>query len=159
MVLPGTNEYLTMKSLLDKKVREELVARIDSLHENCNAQWGKMNVYQMLWHCSQWDEMMLGRMKAKQMFMGRLFGRWALKKVLKDETPLGRNAPTASELLAKETTGDVAWQKAALIKGVNEYEYYNHANPIHPFFGAMTREQVGQFAYKHLDHHLKQFGV
>jgi hypothetical protein len=148
-----------MKSLLDEHVREELAARIDSLHENCSTQWGKMNVYQMLWHCSKWNEMMLGKKKVKQMFLGRLFGRSALKTVLKDDAILGRNSPTASELLAKEKTGDIALQKIALIKEINEYAYFNVANSYHPFFGAMTKEQVGQFAYKHLDHHLRQFGV
>ena len=150
---------IDMKSLLDKQVREELFARIDSLNVNSNAQWGKMNVYQMLWHCTRWDEMMLGRMKVKQMFLGRLFGKWGLKSVMKDETMLGRNAPTAAELLATERAGDVALQKAALIKGICEYEHNDFARAVHPFFGAMTREEVGKFAYKHLDHHLRQFGA
>ena len=148
-----------MKSLLDKHVREELFARITLLNDNTNPQWGKMNVYQMLWHCTKWDDMMLGRMKVKQMFLGRLFGKRALKNVLKDEAMLGRNAPTAAELLMKDRAGDIAMQKAALIKGISEYEYYDFAHSIHPFFGAMTREEVGRFAYKHLDHHLRQFGV
>lgn len=29
----------------------------------------------------------------------------------------------------------------------------------HPFFGKLTSEQWGKGIYKHLDHHLKQFGV
>src|SRR6186713_3035452 len=102
-----------MKSLLDKHVREELFARITLLNDNSNPQWGKMNVYQMLWHCTKWDDMMLGRMKVKQMFLGRLFGKRALKNVLKDEAMLGRNAPTAAELLMKDRAGDIAMQKAA----------------------------------------------
>jgi hypothetical protein len=39
--------------------------------------------------------------------------------------------------------------------------YANYSNPgfVHDFFGKMTDEQIGIFAYKHADHHLRQFGV
>jgi hypothetical protein len=36
---------------------------------------------------------------------------------------------------------------------------YSNEDFIHDFFGKMTKEQIGVFAYKHTDHHLRQFGV
>ena len=93
------------------------------------------------------------------MFFGRLFGKLALKNVLKNDKPLGRNSPTAPELVIKEKTGDFALQKAAWIKRINEYKYFDNPHFVHPFFGTMTKEQVGQFVYKHHDHHLRQFAV
>lgn len=148
-----------MKTVFDNSTREELFARINSLKENCNPQWGKMNVYQMLKHCSKWDDMMLGKMRVKSMFLGKILGKFALKKVLKNDKPLGKNSPTAPELVVKEKAGDIALQKNEWIKRISEYGHFDNSNFIHPFFGAMTKEQVGQFVYKHHDHHLRQFGL
>lgn len=50
-----------MKSIFDKTTRDELATRINSLSENSAAQWGKMNVSQMMQHCTKWDEMALGK--------------------------------------------------------------------------------------------------
>ena len=148
-----------MKTVFDNSTREELFVRFNSLNENCNAQWGKMNVYQMMKHCTRWDDMMLGKIQVKQVFLGRLFGKLALKSVLKNDKPLRKNSPTAPELIINEKAGDIALQKAEWIKRINEYGYFDNPNFIHPFFGTMTKEQVGQFVYKHHDHHLRQFGV
>jgi hypothetical protein len=116
-----------------------------------------MNIYQMLKHCTKWDDMMLGNIQVKQMFIGRLFGKLALKNVLKNDKPLGKNSPTAPELRIKEKAGDIALQKAEWIKRISEYGHFDKPNFMHPFFGKMTKEQVGQFVYKHHDHHLRQF--
>jgi hypothetical protein len=61
-----------MKSILDKATRDEVKGRINLINENSTAQWGKMNVSQMLKHCTQWDEMALGKTKYKQSFFGKL---------------------------------------------------------------------------------------
>lgn len=148
-----------MKTVFDYSTREELFARVNSLNENCNARWGKMNVYQMLKHCTKWDDMMLGKIQVNRMFLGRLFGKLALKSVLKNDEPLGKNSPSAPELIIKEKAGDIALQKAEWIRRICEYEHFDNQNFVHPFFGTMTREQVGRFVHKHHDHHLRQFGV
>lgn len=145
-----------MKSVLDATTREELIQRINTINENSKAQWGKMNAYQMLKHCSLWDEMVHNNKMGKRVFIGRLIGRMALKSVLKDETPLDKNSPTLSELIIKEN-GDIAAEKAKWISLIRQYEKYSHHHFVQPFFGKMTREQIGRFAYKHTDHHLRQF--
>ena len=148
-----------MKTVFDKDTREELITRVSLLDKNSRPQWGKMNVYQMLKHCTKWNEMILGEIQVKQMILGKLFGKMALKNVLKNEMPLRKNSPTASELIIKEKAGDIALQKLELTKRICEYEHFNQPSIIHPFFGTMTKEQAGQFVYKHHDHHLKQFGI
>ena len=87
-----------MKTVFDKTTRDELINRIGTLGENSTAQWGKMNVYQMIKHCALWEEMAMGKVRYKRAFVGRLFGRIALKKVLKDDAPLTRSTPTLPEL-------------------------------------------------------------
>lgn len=146
-----------MKSIFDKTTREEIISRINSLNENSTAQWGKMNVYQALKHCTLCEEMYLGKKKYKRTFLGRVFGRMGLKNLLKDEKPIQRNAPTGTEFKIKETFGDIAAEKKKWISLVEEYAQYSNDDFEHWFFGKMTSEQVGYFVYKHCDHHLRQF--
>ena len=146
-----------MKSIFDKQKRDELINRIDSLNENSKAAWGKMNIYQMLKHCTLWEEWILSEKKSKQTLMGRLFGKMVLKNILKDEKPLRRNTPTIPEFKLKETDGDVASEKAKWTSLLEEYANFSNQNFVHPFFGKMTKEQIGYLAYKHSDHHLRQF--
>lgn len=145
-----------MKSVLDASTREELIRRIDTLNENSVALWGKMNVCQMLRHCRMWDEMVHNNKMGKRVFIGRIFGGMALRSVLKDEKPLGKNTPTLPELMIKEN-GNLSTEKIKWISLIKQYEHYSHTNFVHPFFGKMTKEQIGRFAYKHTDHHLRQF--
>lgn len=144
-----------MKSVFDKITRDELISRINSLNENSTAQWGKMNVSQMLKHCSQWDEMALGKKKYKQSFLGKLFGKIALKDMMKDE-PMKKNLPTVPSFKIKENT-NVAEEKKKWIRLLDEYENFSNDGFIHPFFGAMTKKDTGYMVYKHADHHLRQF--
>jgi hypothetical protein len=146
-----------MKTIFDKSTREELISRINSLNEKSEAQWGKMDVSQMLRHCSQWDEMALGKKQYKQSFLGKLFGKTALKDMLKDE-PMKRNLPTVPSFKIKESY-DVAEEKRKWIQLLNEYEHFSNDGFIHPFFGLLTKEHTGYIVYKHSDHHLRQFGA
>ena len=147
-----------MKSVLDKTAREELINRINQLNENSMAQWGKMNVYQMLKHCVLCEELYLGKIKHKRSFMGRLFGKAGLKNILREDKEFPKNAPTSDAFKVKEENGDITSEKQKWIVLIEEYGNYSN-NFTHWFFGRMTKEQVGQFVYKHNDHHLRQFNV
>lgn len=146
-----------MKTVLDQSTREELVGRILSLQAHSKPLWGRMNVFQMLRHCVRCEEMYLGGKKYKRALLGRIFGRMGLKNLLKDDKPLQKNAPTSDSFKVSETNGDVEIEKQKWIDLIRAYENYSADTFEHWFFGKMTREQVGQFAYKHSDHHLRQF--
>jgi hypothetical protein len=144
-----------MKTIFDKATREELIARINTLNENSTAKWGKMNVYQMIKHCSMWEEMLLGKALYKQSFLGRLVGKFALKDMMKDE-PAKHNLPTV--LSFKITgNGNVASAKAEWLSLIGEHAHQENAGFLHPFFGQLTADEAGRMAYKHIDHHLRQF--
>ncbi|MEO7312646.1 MAG: hypothetical protein ABIX01_19830 [Chitinophagaceae bacterium] len=68
-----------MKSVFDKPTRHELLRRISTLDEYSTAQWGKMNLYQMLKHCVLCEELYLGKSTQKRSFSGRIFGKVAIK--------------------------------------------------------------------------------
>lgn len=150
-----------MKTLFDQATRDEVIQRINALNTDCMSQWGKMNVYQMAKHCTIWNEWVLGKSdhNYKQGFLGLLFGKMALKGAVKDEKPMMKNAPAGKEFIVKEKDGDLSFQKQAWIDLIKQYESYSNPGFIHDFYGKMTDEQIGIFAYKHSDHHLRQFGV
>ena len=147
-----------MKTIFDEHTREELIKRVSSLNENSTRQWGKMTVYQMLKHCTAWDEWIQGKtdLQYKQSLLGKIFGRLALKSMVGNEKPMGRNMP-AGDHEVTETNGVVHEQKKKLIECIEAYTYYSNPGFIHDFFGRMTKEEIGVFVYKHLDHHLRQF--
>lgn len=101
--------------------------------------------------------MMLGKKKYKRAFLGRLFGKIALKDLIKDENPMKRGLPTLPEFKIRGT-GDVASERDKWIALIEEHAHCSNLNFVHPFFGKMTKEQSGYLAYKHTDHHLRQFG-
>ena len=147
-----------MKTIFDKTTRDELITRVNTLTENSTAQWGKMNVYQVVKHCILFDEMLSGKNKYKRAFMGRLFGKVALKSMLKDENPINRNMPTLPELRIREN-GNMPFDKKEWIDVIEEYAHFSNPHFVHSFFGKMTKEQIGYLAYKHIDHHLRQFNI
>lgn len=150
-----------MKTIFDKPTRDEIIIRIAAISADKSAQWGKMNVYQMVEHNTYWNGWMLGKGNPtySQALLGKLFGKIALRKMIKDEKPFDRNIPTSSQFKAKEMGGDLEAEKLKWISLTEAYESYDNPAFIHDFFGRMTKEQVGILVYKHSDHHLRQFGV
>lgn len=144
-----------MKSIFDPTIKEALIQRINALNENSTAQWGKMNVSQMMKHCTQWDEMALGKKKYKQSFIGKLFGKFGLKDMMKDE-PVKKNLPTVPSFKIKEQV-DFSLEKKKWLSLLEEYATFSNKDFIHPFFGPLSKEQTGFIVYKHMDHHLRQF--
>lgn len=146
-----------MLTVLDNDTRAGLIERIRKLSGNSVPLWGKMTVYQMLEHCVLADRSYLGKSRHQRSLTGRILGKGALRQLLKDEKPMPRNAKTGNAFLVKESNGDVEAAKQQWISLLEEYGNF-HGDSTHWFFGKMTNEEVGQFAYKHTDHHLRQFG-
>lgn len=150
-----------MNTIFDKSTRENLMSRIEQINGDKEAKWGKMNVFQMLRHNTYWNGWILGTEDHlyKQAFIGRIFGKIALKRMIKNEKPFDKNIPTSDQFKPNELRGDLESEKLRWISLVKAYENYNNPNFIHDFFGTMTKEQIGILVYKHTDHHLRQFGI
>ena len=146
-----------MKTIFDETIRDQLVARIDLVNDTCTARWGQMSVHQMLMHCIRWEKMTLGKIKYRRSIIGRLVGKMALRGFVKDDTSFRRNVPTLPDLRIKEDGGDLESLKSEWIALIREYEHYSNSGFVHPFFGKVNKDQVGVMAYKHTDHHLRQF--
>lgn len=150
-----------MKTIFDSATRGELLQRIRLLNENSVPIWGKMNIYQMTKHTTIWNEWVLGKKDFvyKQDFIGKIFGRMALKSNTKDDKPIGKNMPAGKAFTVNEKSGDLKSEISLWVQQINAYENFANDKFIHDFFGKMTKEQIGIFAYKHNDHHLRQFNV
>src|SRR5476651_2341198 len=127
-----------MKTIFDKATRDDLIDRINTLNQDSAAQWGKMNVYQMIKHCSLWEQMILNNTPYPRVFVGRIFGRAVIKAILKNDAPLRLNTPTISAFKVTGN-GDMTSEKANWIALIQSYPEKAPATFIHPFFGKMTR--------------------
>lgn len=145
-----------MKNLFDETARAALIARINRLDEHSTAQWGQMTVFQMIKHCVKWEDMLLGKTQYKQSFLGKIVGKLALKDMLKDE-PLKHNLPTVPSF-KMNGHGEVAAAKKEWLDLLKQHTGREPVGFLHPFFGQLSAEQAGKMAYKHIDHHLRQFG-
>lgn len=150
-----------MKTIFDKATREEIISRINTLTPEHSAQWGKMNVYQMIKHCTIWNNWMLGRNHTAyaQGLLGRVFGKMALKGMVNNDRPMKKGMPSGAAFLTKEKTGDIELEKKIWAEQVAAYGHYSNPGFIHDFFGKMRTDEIGIFVYKHFDHHLRQFNV
>jgi len=150
-----------MKTIFDNAAREELIGRINSLTPQSTPQWGKMSVYQMAKHCTIWNNWILGKKQYNytQGFLGRIFGKMALKGMVKDDSPIKKNLPAGSAFFSKEKTGDVEHEKKLWMEQIAEYAHYSNPGFVHVFFGKMKVDEIGILAYKHFDHHLRQFNA
>jgi hypothetical protein len=147
-----------MKSAFNPGDRRDLVERLMRLRPDARAVWGRMTAPQMVTHLADSLYMAFGELPVTPK---RLPIRYPpLKQLLVYFIPIPKGVPTAPELIAR-TPGD--WQA-----GVTELRTLlerfatrtaKDAWPDHPAFGRLTPKQWGVLAYRHTDHHLRQFGV
>lgn len=147
-----------MKSIFNKEVMQQILQRIDRISPDAKNIWGKMTAYQMVKHCTVSEEMFLGKKVYKRLFIGRLFGKIALKGILKNDAPMKLNNPTHPEFKITGQ-GDFEGEKQKWKLLLQEYENFSNQGFVHPFFGKMNTKQIGEYVFKHCDHHLRQFNV
>lgn len=151
----------SMKNLFDTAIAEETKQRIARLQINSARQWGKMNAAQMLAHCASGMEMAVGDIRPPRALIGRLLGSLVKPRVVGNDEPLRRNSPTVRELLVRDER-DLNAERVRLCTLIDRFASGGAsactAHP-HPFFGSMTPAEWAVLTYKHLDHHLRQFGA
>ena len=149
-----------MKNLFDPVALDELNRRLSRLSPDNKRHWGKMNVARMLEHCSESMDMALGRTSPLRSWVGSIFGRVAKRSVLSDK-PIRRNMPTDKSLISNGEP-NFALQRERLRVCIG---LFSSGGPEkctrhpHSFFGPMTPPEWARLAYKHLDHHFRQFGI
>jgi len=149
---------MEVKNLLDPAARIEIIARINKLSPQSQAQWGKMNVSQMLAHLQMPLGVALGTHKLKRTLAGMIFGPIA-KPMLYNSKPTRKNLPTDKSFVMTGTEKDFEVEKNKLIAMIDNFSESNIVDEPHPFFGKLNKVQWSKGMWKHIDHHLEQFGV
>lgn len=147
-----------MKSIFDEVTYKEVLERFNKLHAESVGLWGKMSVGQMLWHCQIFIKAAIKNKKPDK--RGNPIISWFFKKSMYNDKPWRKNLPTTPFARAKEEK-DFDAEYLKLQELIEElYSLRDRKNwNAHPIFGDFTPEQWGKLEYKHLDHHLRQFGV
>ena len=149
-----------MKTLYEKETVDEVLSRIDTLQPAAQRQWGKMDVAQMMAHCSSALDLATGKLNLPRIFIGRLIGP-LVRPVFTNEKPFSKNNPTDKKLVVSDQR-DFAHEQGQLKERIVQFHQGGETSCTrhpHPFFGSLTAWEWGRGMYKHLDHHLRQFGV
>lgn len=149
-----------MKNLFQKEALEELKQRINQLQPDSNRLWGKMEVAQMLAHCTASMQVATGEKSPPRMFIGRILGP-LFKSSFTNDKPLKKNAPTDKSFLVIDQR-NFEKEKSRLVDTLTRFSNGGPGKVTshpHSFFGKLTPMQWSTGMYKHIDHHLKQFGV
>ena len=144
-----------MKNIFNHMHTAEILKRIDKLSPNSQPQWGKMDVAQMLAHCSSFQDIAMGNSFPPRSWLGIIVGRFAKQIIYNDKT-LPHNMSTIPTILIADdrefdTEKEKLKQKIITFQNNGPEKCTTHP---HPFFGKLTSEQWGKGIYKHLDHHL-----
>lgn len=151
-----------MKSLFEAGCVREVKHRLSALGPNSPRQWGKMNPAQMLAHCSLGLEMAAGEIRPPRALIGRILGPVVKPIALRDEEPMRRNSPTSKELIVIGEERDFEAERERLSGLIDRFATSGAAGCTshpHAFFGSLTPDEWAVLMYKHLDHHLRQFGA
>jgi hypothetical protein len=140
--------------------RAAIVRRLEALRPDAPRQWGKMDAAQMLAHLSVGFAQATGDRPQKQIFIGKILAPF-IKGWFLGPKPFSRNSPTGPDFIIQDAR-DFATERRLLLGLVSKFcdGGPERANPWpHGFIGRMRGDEWGRVQWKHLDHHLRQFGA
>ena len=148
-----------MKSVWNAQDHGDLRDRVQRLTPESPAQWGRMNAPQMVTHLTDAIRMASGELPTAPKNMPLL--RYPpMKQLILYYLPFPKGAPTAPELLARKP-GEWTVEIGQLRDQLDQFVRRGPAATmsVHPVFGRLSGKAWGTLVYRHMDHHLKQFGV
>ena len=149
---------MEVKNLFDPAVKQEIIERINKLTPQTKQLWGKMNVSQMLAHVQMPIRIAYGTHRPKGSFILRVIGP-LFKSKLWDKVPYKHSLPTDPTFVMTGIEKDFEKEKDAILELIHKFTNESIAGDRHPVFGKLTKENWSKATWKHLDHHLQQFGV
>ena len=151
-----------MKNLFDATVANDVKTRLEQLEPKSERRWGKMTAPQMVAHCAASLQWAVGEtVPERGPLPARVMGRLIKRIVLRNDKPLMKNSPTDKSLVVADER-DLARERDRLAGLIDRFAAGGPAGcTTHPhgFFGKLTPHEWAILMYKHLDHHLRQFGV
>ena len=150
-----------MKNIFTKEIISEVIERINNLTSETQPKWGKMSVSQMLAHCCVTYEMIYTDKHKKPNNFVKTFLKLFVKNAVVNEKPYTKNGKTATQFVISDKREFEVEKKRLidyLVKTQELGEHYFEGKESHSF-GKLTTKEWNNSFYKHLDHHLTQFGV
>jgi hypothetical protein len=146
------------KTLSDARARQELIERLDRLKPETTPLWGKMNAPQMLAHIADW--MLMAKGDLKPALKKHPLRYPVLKQLVIYWLPFPKGVPTARELISRKPA-EWSVERASVRQHFKSFGSPDPKAmwPDHPVFGRMNQKTWAVLAYRHTDHHFRQFGV
>ncbi len=152
-----------MKTMARPADKAEILRRLKLLRPDCKRRWGRMSAHQMVCHLSDAFRLVT-RQKTASPATGLLQStviKWAALYLPLTWPP---GYPTRPEM-DQEIEGtrpavfaaDLAHLESLIERVTTPAKDY--AWPEHPIFGPMSEAAWMRWAYLHVDHHLRQFGL
>jgi hypothetical protein len=150
-----------VKNLFEPSAANELKERTLRLTPDSERLWGKMNAAQTIAHCSVGLELAAGDKRPPRKLIGRIVGPIVKPLALRNDEPMHRNSPTVKEMVVADER-NLETERARLLDMIDRFVATGPAGCTshpHSFFGRLTPDEWSMWMYKHIDHHLQQFGV
>ena len=151
-----------MRNIFEPRRHAELVARLERLRPDSPRQWGRMTPHQAVCHLSDSFRAIL---HDRPLPPRRLDARRRLTRFVAFTLPLPwpKGVPTSAAVDAEKDgtpPGDFEADVAELIELLRRF-VDSDARTLEPHYvwGAMSRGEWGRYGYRHVDHHLRQFGA
>jgi Protein of unknown function (DUF1569) len=152
---------MALPNIFTKDISDSVIARINNLSSSTQPNWGKMSVDKMLAHCNVTYEMVFEDIHPKPNAFVKFILKMLVKNNVVNETPYKHNGSTAPQFIIKDSKNFEA-EKNRLVNYINKAQQLGEAhfdNLESHSFGTLSKVEWNNMFYKHLDHHLTQFGV
>src|ERR1700761_8160847 len=150
-----------MKNLFEEATVAEVKGRMALLRADSAPRWGKRNAGQAMEHCARGMELALGDRRPPRLLIGRILGPMMKAKAFQENEPMRKHSPTVPGPEVVEETDFVKGRErlCGLVDRFAASGPGGCTDHPHSFFGRLTPDEWSAWMYKHLDHHLRQFGV
>ncbi len=152
---------MALPIVFSKEVSDDIIKRINNLTSSTQPKWGKMSVAQMLAHCNVSYEMAYENIHPKPNGLMKFILKNFIKSKVVSEEPYKQNNRTAPQFIIKETK-DFEIEKQRLINYIIKTQQFGEDhfdNKESHSFGKLSKTEWSNMFYKHLNHHLTQFGA
>ncbi len=146
-----------MAPLRNESARSALIERLEKLSASSRAQWGSFDAPRMVCHLKDALGMALGEISTKP-GNRKVFHHFPLKHLFLHVLPMPKNIPTAPEMLTSVPSVFEADRRRVVELIRRLAAMPRTMGPEHPFFGPLTNDEWNILQWKHIDHHLRQFG-
>jgi hypothetical protein len=152
---------MALPNIFTREVSDQIIGRINQLNAGSQPKWGKMSVGQMMAHCNVTYEMVYEDKHPKPGAFMKFILKAMVKKTVVNEVEYKHDSRTAPQFLMTDPR-DFNVEKKRLVDYISKTQQLGGGHfemkESHSF-GALTTVEWNNMFYKHLDHHLRQFGV